>query len=146
MNYPWINQIHPSWAMIYSTIQYFKSGYISCIFILYPVSCIQYPVSGILYPVSCIQYPVSSILYPWFTPLSNTLNLVTYPVFVSWRRIGIYSGLLGFEVSWRKKVSCIQYPVSSILYPVSCIQYPVSSILYPVSCIQYPISSIQYPV
>ena len=64
MNYPWINQIHPSWALIYSTILYSESSYISCIFILYPVSSILYPVSCILYPVSCIQYPVSCILYP----------------------------------------------------------------------------------
>ena len=64
MNYPWINQIHPSWAMIYSTILYSESSYISCIFILYPVSCILYPLSCILYPVSCILYPVSCIMYP----------------------------------------------------------------------------------
>ena len=87
--------------------------------ILYPLSCIHYPVSTILYPLSCIHYPVSTILY--------RLPCIHYPV----------STIL-------YPLSCIYYPVSTILFPLSCIHYPVSTILYPLSCIHYPVSTILY--
>ena len=95
--------------------------------------------SCILHPVSCIIYPLSFILYH--------LSFILY-VYCIWCILYHYSvsGIL-CSVSYSSNciMSCLPYPVSSILYTVyivSCTLYffPESCILYSVSCILYLIS------
>lgn len=113
-----------------SNIQYWIATIRYRIFIKFPISGINHPISDIKYPISDVNHPISDIKYP----ISN----INHPI---WHINHLISGSCHPLPDVNHQ---IRYRISSIKYQVSNIQYRISNIKYRISNVRYRISTIRY--